>query len=234
MSRSGDVWGHSPPNRTSPAESPENRRRQARGRVGSNRTPHMLGRPTSVGSARFVNPSSNHQSASQRAQVLSSINNHGSGHTARRSITPNLTRQGSSGGVSSTNTTQTTPPRNRLAAPTEETSPPVADGSNDNGSERRSQQQFRDLHRQMNAFSQSFGDRFDESFVSQRSPSPSDGTSSDSRLFMQRNHPSIYPPSFSTSPPISYTDLQDREARYRREDVFQNTLNGNSQPRWSQ
>lgn len=185
----------------------------------------MLGRPTSVGSARFVNPTSNHQSALQRAQVLGNTNHHGR---------PGLTRQGSSGGVSSTNAAQTTPPRNRLAASPEEASPPVADGSNDNGSERRSQQQFRDLRRQMDAFGRPSGDRLDESLISRRSPSPSDGSTPDSLLFMQRSHRSVYPPSFSTSPPTSYTDLQDREARYRREEIFQSTMNANSQPRWSQ
>jgi hypothetical protein len=232
------MWSHPPSNRSSPADSPESRRRQARGRIGSNRAPHMLGRPTSVGPARFTNPTTNHTSALQRAQVLGITGNHGTSHAARRS-TPSLTRQGSGGG-SNPNTTQTTPPRNRLSASSEEASPPVVDGSNENSSERRSsQQQLRDLHRRM---SESLGDQWDDPFGNRRSPSPSDGsnsavsaTSHDSHIANFEGH-SYRPRIYSTAPPTSHAELQNRlDSRYRsREEHFQSNVNGNSQPRWSQ
>jgi len=129
MNRHND-WAYSPPNRPNPAESPD-RRRQSRGRVGNTRSAQMLGRPTSVGSARFINPVTNHQTTSQRALVLGlAPNNHATGHTPRRSITPGLTRGGPPPSLS------TTPPRNtnRLSSelsPTsqEASSPAVAVGS---------------------------------------------------------------------------------------------------------
>jgi hypothetical protein len=138
MTRQVESLGYSPPNRFS-GESPE-RRRQARGRVGSNRANYMLGRPTSVGSARSINPPFNHQNNAYRAFGLGSTappppSAHT--HTPRRSITPGLSRQPSNPGSSNANAQQNTqtPPRNNrpstvLAAPaTEEASPPVAVGS---------------------------------------------------------------------------------------------------------
>jgi hypothetical protein len=130
MNRHND-WAYSPPNRSTPADSPD-RRRQSRGRVGNTRSAQMLGRPTSVGSARFINPVTNHQSASQRALVLGlAPNNHATGPTPRRSITPGLMRGGPPPPSLST-----TPPRNtnRLSSelsPTSQdaSSPAVAVGS---------------------------------------------------------------------------------------------------------
>lgn len=114
-----DSWSYSPPNRSSPRESPE-RRRQARGRVG-------LGRPTSIGSARFVALSTNPPNAQRVHLQNTSLNTHNTGATPRRAVTPGLPRSSGSAG----STTQT-PPRNRLSetsSSSEEASPPVAVGS---------------------------------------------------------------------------------------------------------
>ncbi|KAE9381741.1 hypothetical protein N431DRAFT_440567 [Stipitochalara longipes BDJ] len=128
MARNVDSWGYSPPSRST-ADSPESRRRQARGRIGSSRAAHLLGRPTSVGSAsaRWINPASNYGNPPQRGTNAPSINN-----TPRRSVTPGLPRQNSG---SSSGSTPQTPPRNRALSgpssspPAEEASPPVAVGS---------------------------------------------------------------------------------------------------------
>ena len=130
MGRHPEHWGYPSANRSSPADSPENRRRQARGRVGSNRASHLLGRPTSLGSARFIIPPANPQTVPQRGLTLgmSPPTSHHGGHPPRRSITPGLARQSSNSGHSSI-----TPPRNRLSSSlsssSEEASPPVAVGS---------------------------------------------------------------------------------------------------------
>lgn len=61
----GESWSYSSHNRAPQRDSPE-RRRQGRGRA-------SFGRPTSVGSARFVTPSApvmNHHAASQRSHTL--------------------------------------------------------------------------------------------------------------------------------------------------------------------
>jgi hypothetical protein len=128
MGRNVDSWGYSPPSRST-AESPESRRRQARGRIGNSRAAHLLGRPTSVGSAsaRWINPASTYGNSPQRGTNAPSVNN-----VPRRSVTPGLPRQNS--GSSSSSTPQT-PPRNRALSgpssspPAEEASPPVAVGS---------------------------------------------------------------------------------------------------------
>jgi hypothetical protein len=146
MGRNVDSWGYSPPSRST-AESPESRRRQARGRIGNSRAAHLLGRPTSVGSAsaRWINPASTYGNSPQRGTNAPSVNN-----VPRRSVTPGLPRQNS--GSSSSSTPQT-PPRNRALSgpssspPAEEASPPVAVGSgltrDRQGS--RSRQHFNDL-----------------------------------------------------------------------------------------
>jgi len=127
MARNVDSWGYSPPGRST-GDSPESRRRQARGRIGNSRAAHLLGRPTSVGSAsaRWINPTSTHGNTPQRGVNVPPAN-----QTPRRSVTPGLPRQngGSSGSTSHT------PPRNRAlpglssSPPAEEASPPVAVGS---------------------------------------------------------------------------------------------------------
>lgn len=125
-----DPWSQSPPNRSSPREPPEYRRRQPRGRAG-------IGRPTSVGSARFISPNMNHQNAPRAHLQNITPNFHGATSPPRRSITPGLPRHnatgssGSSGSIA--HSTVQTPPRNsRLPGPSsslEEASPPVAVGS---------------------------------------------------------------------------------------------------------
>ena len=164
MGRHPEHWGYPPPNRSSPADSPENRRRQARGRVGSNRATHLLGRPTSLGSARFIIPPANPQTASQRGFVLgmSPPNSHHAGNPPRRSITPGLARQSSNPGYSSA-----TPPRNRLSSSlsssSEEASPPVAVGSGVASGERSitptamQQRQASSLDYSTNEFADPFG-----------------------------------------------------------------------------
>lgn len=129
LARNVDSWGYSPPSR-SIGDSPESRRRQARGRIGNSRAAHLLGRPTSVGSAsaRWNNSASNHGSSPQRGTNIPPIN-HTS--TPRRSVTPGLPRQNSG----SSGSTSQTPPRNRALSnlssspPAEAASPPVAVGS---------------------------------------------------------------------------------------------------------
>jgi hypothetical protein len=128
MTRNVDSWGYSPPSRST-GDSPESRRRQARGRIGNSRAAHLLGRPTSVGSAsaRWINPASAHGNLPQRGTNVPPVNN-----APRRSVTPGLPRQNSGGSSSSSSQT---PPRNRglsgfsSSPPTEEASPPVAVGS---------------------------------------------------------------------------------------------------------
>jgi hypothetical protein len=127
MARNVDSWGYSPPSRST-GDSPESRRRQARGRIGSNRAAHLLGRPTSVGSAstRWTNPTSTHGNPPQRGTNAPPVT-----HTPRRSVTPGLPRQNSGSSSSASHT----PPRNRAlpglssSPPAEEASPPVAVGS---------------------------------------------------------------------------------------------------------
>jgi hypothetical protein len=123
-----DPWSYSPPIRTRDSE---NRRRPARGRA-------SLGRPTSVGSARHLAPGlstvQGHVQNLQRPHLqsvtphnLNSINSFPVS-TPRRSITPGLSRQHSTGSVPTAVT-----PRNRLSgdssSSSEEASPPVAVGS---------------------------------------------------------------------------------------------------------
>ena len=118
-----DAWSYSPPNRS--RDSPENRRRQARGRA-------SLGRPTSVGSARLVAPGPSNPQNVQRAHLQSitpNTLNSVPANAPRRSITPGLNRQLSNGPAP----TAMTPPRSRLSeassSSSEEASPPVAVGS---------------------------------------------------------------------------------------------------------
>jgi len=135
MARSVDSWGYSPPHRAA-GDSPESRRRQARGRIGNSRAAaHLLGRPTSVGSASARVPAaSTHGNIPQRAHATNIPAAHasfGSAPTPRRSVTPGLPRPNSGSSASSAQT----PPRNRALSgpssspPSEEASPPVAVGS---------------------------------------------------------------------------------------------------------
>ena len=235
---SADVFNHPPPSRSSPADSPESRRRQARGRVGSNRAPHTPGRPTSVGSVRSINPTAGHSSASQRVQVLGNTGNHGTSNAARRS-TPSLSRQGS--GATNTSTTQTTPPRNRLSASSEEASPPVVDGSGESNGERSRQQQLHDAQRRL---AWSLGEQWDNhTSGNRRSPSPSDSAisaaSHDSRVVNFEGHSrqpshSYRPRNYASAHATSYAELQQRlESHYGSRDELHSNMNGNSQPRWS-
>lgn len=118
-----DPWTYSPSNRS--RESPENRRRQARGRAG-------LGRPTSVGSARLVSsnpPNPPHNLRTHIQSITPNTLNTIPANAPRRSITPALDRQPSAGSAP----TVVTPPRSRLSqalsSSSEEASPPVAVGS---------------------------------------------------------------------------------------------------------
>ncbi|KAF4635486.1 hypothetical protein G7Y89_g2612 [Cudoniella acicularis] len=234
MSRAADSWGHSPPSRASAADFSDFRRRQqGRGRVGGGRATH-LGRPTSVGSARFVNPITNHQNASQRAQVLSmaSGSQQGLGHPQRRSITPSLPRQ-VSGGAPGSSTAQT-PPQTRLpsntSSPGEEPSPLVAVGSNENNRDRRTQQLL-DLQRQMDEYQSEAPRWLDPFSLPRRNDSPDSTTSNLSPRHMHRPDDSRHSASYQPT----YGELNDHEARYRtREELFQLPVTENSQSRWSQ
>ena len=103
----------------------ENRRRQARGRA-------SLGRPNSINSPRLVAPGPPNNQSIQRPHLQSITPNtlNSIPPTApRRSITPGLIRQHSTGSV----ITAVTPPRSRLSTASspssEAASPPVAVGS---------------------------------------------------------------------------------------------------------
>jgi hypothetical protein len=148
-----DTWSYLPPNRA--RESPESRRRQARGRAG-------LGRPTSVGSARFVASSGppNPQSV-QRAHlqtITPNTLNTVPPNAPRRSITPGLNRQPSTGSAP----TPVTPPRSRLSeasslSSSEEVSPPVAVGSGVASGEQHSQPGPPRSYRDYNSWSYLYG-----------------------------------------------------------------------------
>lgn len=211
-----DIWSSPFPNRNSPADSPEGRRRQARGRVGGGRAPHMLGRPTSVGSARFTNSTTSHLGTPQRGQFHGNSGNSGNNHTSRRSITPSLTRQGS-GEIPNTTNTQTSPSQNQLPSSFEEASFPAVDNSNENISGFRTQPRSR-----MTAFSEPLGGQLDGPFGNRRSPSPSAGTN------VERDQSRL----FSTGPPPSFAEFRRLEARYRaRGNGSQDNTGGG---RWSQ
>jgi hypothetical protein len=107
-----DAWSFSPPSsRPSQRDSPERRRQQARGRASS-------GRPTSVGSARFSFPSSNHQHTAEiaRLRVMEAR------EAALRPSTPGLVGQNSDQSTAATES-----PVDSVSS--EETSPAVAVGS---------------------------------------------------------------------------------------------------------
>jgi hypothetical protein len=234
MSRAVDSWGSSPPSRMPSGDFSENRRRQPRGRNGNNGRPghHFFGRPTSVGSARFISPgTNNHPNSSQRAPVLGmSSTTNTANNNQRRSITPGLNRANSSSGVPSNPAAQTTPPRNRissgLSSSPEQPSPPVAFGSGDVTRDRRAQDLL-DMQRQIDVFSESVGDGWSNPFaVSRRSLSPGSASSTSSRN-IQRNTTASYQPAFG--------DLNDPDTRYNtRDELFQRNILDNPQPRWSQ
>lgn len=156
MARNVDSWSYSPPGRST-GDSPESRRRQARGRIGNSRAAHLLGRPTSVGSAsaRWINPASTHGNAPQRTHGTNVPPvNPSFGHTPRRSVTPGLPRQNSGSSGSSSQT----PPRNRAPSglssspPSEEASPPVAVGSGLSGDRQAERQGEPVLRRSLDTF----------------------------------------------------------------------------------
>lgn len=121
-----EAWGgYSPPNRYSSGESPE-RRRQGRGRVGNGRPGHLMGRPTSTGSARSITQTFNYHQGPPRQYGLSNPTLHTS---VRRSLTPGVPRLNGANPESpqtraSENLQSSSPP-----TPSEEASPPVAVGS---------------------------------------------------------------------------------------------------------
>jgi hypothetical protein len=130
----------SSPNRPTPGDSSDSRRRQARGRNGSNRAGHAL-RPMSVGSARYVGSMMTHQASPHRAQISTPS------EWTRFSLgqrTPNMPpelnayfqqreRDSFNAAMNTQNAPAQTPPSNRpsstFAASTEQPSPPVAVGS---------------------------------------------------------------------------------------------------------
>jgi hypothetical protein len=126
--QASESWSYSSHNRVSQRESPETRRRQGRGRAG-------LSRPISVGSARYVAPTMNHHSASQRAH-LGLVSPNAPSPTPHRSTSPGQMQQGSGG---------SSPPRSigipfpgrplSIAVSTEEASPLVVIGSGVSASE---------------------------------------------------------------------------------------------------
>jgi hypothetical protein len=152
----GDPWALSWSNRFSgieTSERPSERRRAARGRLGTNRPNHAQGRPTSVGSSRLFAAHQNaphHQNPAQRSQVPNNppaatttttvpttYGNHDANHPPHRSTTPGLTRQSSNPGSSVARTFQP----EFTSTGSEAASPPVAVGSG--GSARERQQDFR-------------------------------------------------------------------------------------------
>jgi hypothetical protein len=134
--RSGsDSWGYSP-TRASGGESPEYRlRARARGRVGSTRASgHTSGRPTSVGSSRWMNASSsNPDPFAQRTQFPTPMDQNWSSNAPVRSVTPGLNTQASPTGPPNSHVADGVPTRPQFghsdSAPTIEASPPVAVGS---------------------------------------------------------------------------------------------------------
>jgi hypothetical protein len=123
-----DTWSFSSPSsRAAQRDSPERRRQQVRGRI-------SLGRPTSVGSARYTNPSSSYQHSFHRGSFQgANANTNGTGSLAHRAASPGFTRQNSDRSNDST-TYHHSPTHNRLSSgsigrSSPEASPPVAIGS---------------------------------------------------------------------------------------------------------
>jgi len=123
-----DIWTFSSPsNRAAQRDSPERRRQQVRGRT-------SLGRPTSVGSGRYTNPSSSYQHSFHRGGFQgANADTNGIDSLAHRPASPGFTRQNSDRSNDST-TNHHPPTHNRLSSgslgrSSPEASPPVAIGS---------------------------------------------------------------------------------------------------------
>jgi hypothetical protein len=118
-----EPWSYSTSNRGgSQRDSPDSRRRQARGRAG-------LGRPTSVGSSRFVAAITNQQNTSQRAQLANFMPNTQTSGPPRRSATPGLGLQSSGGAPPSGMDVNLHNRALGITSSSEEASPSVAIGS---------------------------------------------------------------------------------------------------------
>lgn len=199
-----DAWGSSP-NRASAADSPEGRRR-ARGRVGGNRAPHMLGRPTSVGSARYNNSNTTHQSSPARA-LFSNNGNHGISHTSRRSITP---------------AADISQARHRAFAPSGDMPPLISDVSSGNPNE--SWSNFRDGSESAQISAHGIEDLFES--VSNHLPSDFAAA----RPGVQRSHSAAY----HLEPPLSSAFGDGVAAHRRAREIALANANANTQPRWPQ
>jgi hypothetical protein len=241
MTRNVDSWGYSPPSRST-GDSPENRRRQARGRIGNSRAAHLLGRPTSVGSAsaRWINPASTHGNTPQRGTNVAPANN-----APRRSVTPGLPRQSS--GSSSSSSSQT-PPRNRAhsgfssSPPAEEASPPVAVGSGLSRDRQAERQGELALRRSLDIFTRlsstdrnsdplyfMYPDQFNLGQSSRPRPHSNDMGNTTFQTLLDVTHPLGRNPPSSTG--SDGNRLQPGEPS--RNSAMDDHMPGNPQPRWS-
>jgi len=219
-----DSWSYQPPNRTPPRESPE-RRRQARGRIG-------VGRPTSVGSARFISPSSAHQNAQRALFQGIPLSSYTAGVTPRTSITPGLPRQTPTGSTGTNNRTLGNP------SSVEEASPPVAVGSGITAGDRQMPTST-PPQRRSPASATSFADYFNNPAAAELGQSLNQ---QDANHFNPGRTPSY-------RPGMGSRGLSAFETRYRnlalspspigdinpstRDSNFQDTASGYPQPRWS-
>jgi hypothetical protein len=249
MARNVDSWGYSPPGRSA-GDSPENRRRQARGRIGNSRAAHLLGRPTSVGSvsARWINPASTHGNIPQRMHGTNVIPvNPSFPHTPRRSVTPGLPRQysGSSGSNSQTPTRSRALSGLSSSPPLEEVSPPVAVGSGlprDRQVERHGEHT---LHRNLDTstgpsnaewnsdpvtFMLNYQDPDHFNVGQSHRPRPNSNDLSSLQTFLDASHPlGQHPPSVTGIDTNRHQNLEPQ----RNIDIDDLPLLGNPQPRWS-
>jgi len=245
LARSNESWGYSPPNRSSPADSPESRRRQARGRVGNSRSAHMLGRPTSTGSAtRWMNPATNHQITSQRSHNFSTTpSNYNTTAGQRRSITPGLPRQNSGNTAPSPNTTpprfRETPGISSSTSSPEEASPPVAVGSGVLAREETERRAAAVLQREMDAITRLSSEDWStglDLFTSSHAQDYSPG----SPIRMRQHSNNITPesPMFEgltgVTTPLSPQPADDVPRRQiTTGNSLQESMSGIPQPRWS-
>jgi hypothetical protein len=241
MTRNVDSWGYSPPSRST-GDSPESRRRQARGRIGNSRAAHLLGRPTSVGSAsaRWINPASTHGNPPQRGTNVPPVNN-----APRRSVTPGLPRQNSGGSSSSSSQT---PPRNRALSglssspPAEEASPPVAVGSGLSRERQVERQGEPTLRRSLDFFAGPsstdwnsdplnfmYPDQFNLGQSSRPRPHSNDLGNSTFQTLLDATHP------LGQNPPSGAGSDANRhqQGEPNRNSDMDGQMLGNPQPRWS-
>jgi hypothetical protein len=234
-----------PPNRSAPADSPESRRRQARGRVGNSRSAHMLGRPTSTGSAtRWMNPATNHQITSQRSHNFSTTpSNYNTTAGQRRSITPGLPRQNSGNTAPSPNTTpprfRETPGISSSTSSPEEASPPVAVGSGVLAREETERRAAAVLQREMDAITRLSSEDWNtglDLFTSSHAQDYSPG----SPIRMRQHSNNITPesPMFEglagVTTPLSPQPADDVPRRQiTTGNNLQESMSGIPQPRWS-